>query len=181
MSGGSLNYFFTELESHALDLGDHELNNLVRDLADLFHDREWYLSGDTCEGTWREARDAFKAKWFTEHGRQERIEKYLAEFAEQVRETFGMSKKRCSSCKYWTGPQKPDSKYGKCEYEKHCSMHRSENCERFEERPDPNPCPACNTELKTGYCRWDVDEERYKMVEYHYCPKCGWSDRDEED
>ena len=40
MSGGSLNYFYIELEEHAGDLGDKELNNLVMDLARLFHDRE---------------------------------------------------------------------------------------------------------------------------------------------
>lgn len=131
MSGGSLNYFYCELQDHTKDFGDKELNELVADLAELFHEREWYLSADTGVGDWNEARDAFKAKWFTEHGRQERIEKYLAEFADEVRQTFGMSNRYYKNCTHWTEKDK-DECYGKCEYEKYCVMHRSESCERFE-------------------------------------------------
>ena len=47
MSGGHLNYFCHSLEEHIGDFGDRELDDLVKDLAELFHDREWYLSGDT--------------------------------------------------------------------------------------------------------------------------------------
>ena len=46
MSGGSLNYFYSELEGHAGDFRDKELDDLVRDLAHLFHEREWFLSSD---------------------------------------------------------------------------------------------------------------------------------------
>lgn len=133
MSGGSLDYFYCNLQDHVGDFGDKELDELVKDLAELFHDREWYLSSDTGVGDWNEARDAFKAKWFTEHGRQERIEKYLSEFAEEVRQTFGIGNRYCKFCVHWTKQEKDDY-YGKCEYEKHCVMHRSENCERFEAR-----------------------------------------------
>lgn len=135
MSGGSLDYFFYKLEEHAKDLGDKELNELVADLATLFHDREWYLSGDTGEGNWNESRDAFKAKWFTEHGRQERIEKYLAEFAEEVRQTFGISKRYCKNCKHWS---KVDGykDHGRCELDTLYMMHPSDSCDKdsFEEK-----------------------------------------------
>lgn len=131
MSGGSLDYFYCTLQEHVGDFGDKELDELVKDLAELFHDREWYLSSDTGVGDWNEARDAFKAKWFTEHGRQERIEKYLAEFVDEVRQTFGMSNRYCKNCTHWTEKDK-DERYGKCEYKKYCVMHRSENCEKFE-------------------------------------------------
>lgn len=130
MSGGSLDYFYSTLEDHVGDFGDKELDDLVKDLARLFHDREWYLSADTGVGSWRESRDKFKKKWFTEHGRQERIEKYLADFADEVRESFGISEKYCKNCKHWT--EENDSAYGSCEYEKCCLMHRQENCEKFE-------------------------------------------------
>lgn len=135
MSGGSLDYFYTELRGHSRDLGDKELDELVSDLADLFYEREWYLSGDTGEGNWREARDAFKAKWFSEHNRQERIERYLAEFADEVRDTLGVSKAYCRNCKHFTSEKEP-SKYGKCDLQKHCLTHRSDKCERFEEVND---------------------------------------------
>ena len=135
MSGGSLNYFYGYLEEHIGDFGDKELDELVKDLATLFHDREWYLSDDTGEGDWIEARDSFKEKWFTEHGRQERIEKYLKELADEIRDSFGMKTERCQTCKHWTKP--PDThKYGRCKYQKTCLMHRSESCERYEGKAD---------------------------------------------
>ena len=129
MSGGSLNYFCYQLEEHIGDFGDKELDERVKDLADLFPDREWYLSADYGEGSWIEARDAFKAKWFTEHGRQERIEKYLAEIGDEVRAMFGMSKK-CQTCKHWELESKY---YGRCEFISGHLTHRSESCERHEE------------------------------------------------
>lgn len=131
MSGGSLNYICYTLADHVGDFGDKELDELVKDLADLFHDREWYLSADIGIGNWRESRDKFKDKWFTPHGREERIERYLKEVSDEVRESFGMSNKRCWNCTRWT--LRDDSPYGKCEYHTTCLMHRSEDCEKFEE------------------------------------------------
>ena len=131
MSGGSLNYFYGDLEEHVGDFGDKELDDLVKDLAKLFHDREWYLSDDTNEGSWNEARDAFKAKWFKEGARQERIEKYLAEFTEEVRRALGFSVKYCKNCKHWTNS---NDRYGDCKFHEHCLMHRSESCEKWEQR-----------------------------------------------
>jgi len=136
VSGGSLNYFYSELQDHVGDFGDRELDELVNDLAELFHDREWYLSSDTGVGQWNEARDAFKAKWFTEHGRQERIEKYLAQIADEVRKMFGISNAYCRNCTHWTVADQYDGKYGDCEFEKHCMNHRSESCEKFEQRKE---------------------------------------------
>lgn len=135
MSGGSLNYFYALLAEHDRDFDDKELNELVTDLAELFHDREWYLSSDTGIGDWREARDAFKAKWFTEHGRQERIEKYISEFSDEIRQTFGIGTKFCKNCRHWEGRESPvcDGRYGNCPFHKGCVMHRSNSCDRFEE------------------------------------------------
>lgn len=134
MSGGSLNYFYGTLQEHIGDFEDKELDELVKDLAHLFHDREWYLSDDTCKGDWNEARDAFKAKWFTEHGRQDRIEKYLAEIAEDFRKSFGISERYCKNCKHWTAKEGHDPMYGKCAFETCCLSHRSESCEKWERR-----------------------------------------------
>jgi len=35
MSGGSLNYFYSQLEDHVGDFDDRELDDLVKDLAKL--------------------------------------------------------------------------------------------------------------------------------------------------
>lgn len=129
MSGGSFDYFYCQLQDHDKDFGDKELNELVSDLAELFHDRELYLSADTCVGDWNEARDAFKEKWFTEHGRQERIEKYLDELGQEVRESFGMAIRRCRTCRFWKANDR--GRYGSCKFEK-CLMHRAESCEKWE-------------------------------------------------
>ena len=132
MSGGSLNYFYSELEYHVGDFGDKELDELVKDLARLFHDREWFLSSDTGEGDWVEARDAFKAKWFTPHGRQERIEKYLDDVRNEVLSSFGISDRYCKNCKHWEKEDGKNPMYGKCRFVSGCVMHRSETCEKFE-------------------------------------------------
>lgn len=131
MSGGSLDYFYCQLQDHVGDFDDKELDELVKDLAELFHDREWYLSADTGIGSWNEARDTFKEKWFTKHGREERIEKYISEFAKEVRESFGMSDEYCKNCANWKR-EKDDDRYGRCKHNAHCLMHRSESCEKFE-------------------------------------------------
>lgn len=135
MSGGSLGYFYYQLEDHVGDFGDKELDELVKDLAELFHDREWFLSGDTCDSDWVEARDNFKSKWFTEHGRQDRIVKYLTEIADEVYAMFGMNNKFCHNCKHWTQDGET-SHYGKCEFERHCMTHRSESCDKYEREGD---------------------------------------------
>lgn len=133
MSGGSLDYFFCSLQDHVGDFGDKELDELVKDLAELFHDREWFLSGDTGSGAWNKARDDFKKKWFSEIGRTDRIEKYLAEFTEEIRRSFGISEKYCANCKHWMRKD-PGDVYGDCELEKCCLFHESESCDRWERR-----------------------------------------------
>jgi len=133
MSGGSLDYFYSDLERHVGDFGDKELDDLVKDLVQLFHDREWYLSSDICKGTWVEARDAFKAKWFTGDSRRERIEAYLEDVKAEVLDAFGISKRYCKNCKHWTQDKRDNYEcYGNCDLNKSCLWHRSESCEKFE-------------------------------------------------
>lgn len=136
MSGGRLDYFYSNLEEHAGDFEDAELDDLVRDLANLFYEREWFLSGDTNEGRWSEARDAFKAKWFTQHGRQERIEKYLDDMREKVFKSLGMSCKYCKTCAHWSASKEDDFPYGECDITHGCLMHRSESCDKWRSKDD---------------------------------------------
>ena len=60
MSGGSMDYVCWRIEEQADKMGDPELIAFVKDVAALKHDREWNLSGDTCD----ETKEAFKKKWF---------------------------------------------------------------------------------------------------------------------
>lgn len=132
MSGGSLNYFYAELQDHVGDFCDKELDELVADLAELFHAREWYLSDDTGEGDWNEARDAFKRKWFSEGARAERIERYLDQFADEIRKSFGISDRFCKTCKHWSPDTQYDGRYSHCEYREGVLMHRSDSCDKWE-------------------------------------------------
>lgn len=131
MSGGSLDYFYSRLEEHIGDFKDKELDELVKDLAQLFHDREWYLSGDTGEGNWNEARDNFKQKWFSEGARAERIEKYLEEIKQELLHSFGVDKRYCQNCQHWA---KESDGYGKCEFVNGYLNHRCDTCERWEKQ-----------------------------------------------
>lgn len=134
MSGGSLDYFYSRLEEHIGDFNDKELDELVKDLAQLFHDREWYLSSDTCKGDWNEARDKFKAKWFTDVSRQERVEKAFDEAKIELLQSFGFETKYCQDCKHWTVTDKlKDGRYGDCEFST-CYMHRCDTCEKWGKR-----------------------------------------------
>lgn len=135
MSGGSLDYFYCQLREHVGDFGDRELDELVDDLADLFHDREWYLSGDYGKGDWNEARDKFKQKWFTDVGRQQRMEKAFDEAKAELLQSFGLETKYCKDCESWSVEDEMGD-YGKCVFHTGCSMHRCESCERWKKKND---------------------------------------------
>ena len=134
MSGGSLDYFYVTLAEHVGDFKDAELDDLVKDLCELFHAREWYLSGDTGEGDWNDSRDAFKKKWFTELGRWGHIQDYLVGFTDELRRSLGVSEEYCQNCRFWIPT--PNFRYGECELKKMCKMHRKEYCDEFERRED---------------------------------------------
>ena len=133
MSGGSLDYFYCELQEHIGDFGDRELDELVKDLAHLFHDREWYTSGDYCKGEWEEAKDKFKQKWFTDVGRQQRIEKAFEETKTELLRSFGFEPKYCKDCKYWSAEENSE-KYGNCKNHTGCLFHRCETCGMWEKK-----------------------------------------------
>ena len=136
MSGGSLNYFYSDLEDHANDFDDVELYELVKDLAVLFHDREWYLSCDTCEGSWEESRKKFKDKWFRSGYSYERVEeiveKQFTDLKDKLMKSFGVFDRYCKNCKY----HGTDDGYGyaKCQFRKGVLMHAYETCDKFRKK-----------------------------------------------
>lgn len=89
MSGGSMNYLCYRVEEAADAMGDRELTELVKDIAELLHDREWYISGDYGEDTWEESVQKFKRKWF-EQPRKDRLKAL-------IEQTFNEAKRECMS------------------------------------------------------------------------------------
>lgn len=85
MSGGSCNYICFKIEEELCGrMKDAELNDLMKDIADLAHALEWYLSADTSESTYREKVQEFKEKWF-ESNREERLKGYIDESLDKLR------------------------------------------------------------------------------------------------
>lgn len=103
MSGGRFNYYDSSLMTELFPCSwssenkrllrenpyeDQEISELMYDLLQLTHDLDWYLSCDTSEPTYLEAKRKFKEKWFGKGGRK----KVLTELINQV---FEEAKKDC--------------------------------------------------------------------------------------
>lgn len=89
MSGGSMDYLCYRVKEVADQMGDRELIELIKDVAELLHDREWYLSGDYGDETWEKCVQKFKQKWF-EQPREERLKAL-------IEQTFNEAKRECMS------------------------------------------------------------------------------------
>lgn len=110
MSGGSMNYFYSTLKEYTNVLGDIELNELVTDLVEVFHDKEWADSADISDGRYNKTVADFKAKWF---GRtdKDRIDAVVDAKIKEVYQTLCV-KNYCKDCKHWKAE---DGKvYGQC-------------------------------------------------------------------
>lgn len=79
MSGGSHDYIFCRIEEELVgEMHDAELDDLMKDIADLAHDLEWFDSGYISKSTYLETVAKFKAKWFNGN-RKERLKGYVDE------------------------------------------------------------------------------------------------------
>ena len=84
MSGGSMDYLYYRIEEEADKMGDRELIALMKDVATLMHDREWYLSGDIRVETWEKSTATFKKKWFGT-SRASRLKGFIEEVFEDAK------------------------------------------------------------------------------------------------
>lgn len=84
MSGGSMGYIYYQVEGEADRMGDRELIELVKDVAKLLHDREWYISGDYGDDAWNKSAREFKEKWF-KSSREERLKEMIESIFEDAR------------------------------------------------------------------------------------------------
>lgn len=64
MSGGWFDYRDSMLYELADRERDIEIADLLKDLANLLHAEDYYISGDTCEETYNEELNKFRKKWF---------------------------------------------------------------------------------------------------------------------
>ena len=85
MSGGSLNYAYCKIDDCRGKMGDPELNELVKDFAELLHDREWYIDDDIGEAEWENTKNKFKSKWLR-GGHEKRLKKLVEEETEKLKE-----------------------------------------------------------------------------------------------
>lgn len=77
MSGGSHNYICYAIKNDLCgQMGDDELNDLIRDIAELAHDLEWADSGDKSPDDYERTVVKFKRKWF-ETSRSDRLKDYI--------------------------------------------------------------------------------------------------------
>ena len=78
MSGGAWDYVSYRVEELADKVEDAEIKVLIKDLAELIHDEEWYESGDYSRADYLETLKKFKKKWF-KSSRETRIKKIIIE------------------------------------------------------------------------------------------------------
>ena len=77
MSGGSYDYIYAKLiEECGGAMYDAEMNDMIKDLADVLHDLEWWQSGDCDEGRYRQTLCNFKVKLLN-GDRKARLKSYI--------------------------------------------------------------------------------------------------------
>lgn len=77
MSGGSYDYIYCRLKEECDGrMYDAEMDDMIRDLAEVLHDLEWWKSADSSEDEYRATLTRFKAKWFKDN-REERLKGYI--------------------------------------------------------------------------------------------------------
>lgn len=84
MSGGYLDYICFKLEDITDRIDDREIKDLIKDLADLLHDYEWWQSGDYGSDSYNKKLKEFKAKWFGDN-RNERLKDYFNTALDEVK------------------------------------------------------------------------------------------------
>lgn len=113
MSGGSMDYLYWKVRDVEKFFDDKRIKEMLIDISDLLHDREWYEDADICEGAYNKTELRFRHKWF-----KDRID----------------SKLFCLTCENWTKDNKTED-YGSCFYENNCLRHGYEHiCNKYQRK-----------------------------------------------
>ena len=84
MSGGSYDYVSFKLAEQCVGrMHDKELDMLVKDLSDVLHALEWWVSDDSSEEEYRKLAAEFKKKWFGQ--RDERLREIITAECESLK------------------------------------------------------------------------------------------------
>ena len=86
MSGGSMDYVYYKIEDQARYLEDRELIDIAKDFSKLFHDAEWWHSGDIDEKDYRETVKWFKDKWLRNGNIDERLRGYIDQIFDEAKQ-----------------------------------------------------------------------------------------------
>ena len=76
MSDGIMDSVWSYIERASEQARDTEIKDLLKDLAKVLHDEEWYYSGDCGKEKYLETLCQFKEKWF-KNNRTERLIEYV--------------------------------------------------------------------------------------------------------
>lgn len=100
MSGGRFDYIDSRCKSEIFGwddkcrnvFEDREISELIFDVFDLIHAYDWYASGDTCEGTYLEAKAEFKKKWLKRDDSRVQmiIDNAIDEARQELYKTYGV-------------------------------------------------------------------------------------------
>lgn len=107
MSGGHWRFYDAQLKDEIFGwcpndtwngrnvLEDKELSEMLYDIFTLLHDYDWYVSGDTSEKTYLEAKKKFKDKWLKNPGIrvQHVIDSAVEELRQEMYKTYGIENK----------------------------------------------------------------------------------------
>ncbi len=130
-----MDYLYSRIEDNADQIPHREIRELAKDFANLMHDLEWYLSGDSGQGNWIESLHKFREKWLRS-GRGERLRGYVDDMVEsnkkELLELIGEAT-YCKDCRHLS-PCEYES-YGKCELHRGYLDHRyTPSCEEYESK-----------------------------------------------
>lgn len=84
MSGGYFDYSNYRLDDLADREIDVEIRDLLKDLSNLLHDEDYYMSGDYSKETYYKSLEEFRKKWF-HNSRNIRLKNYIDDSIDKAR------------------------------------------------------------------------------------------------
>lgn len=133
MSGGSMNYIYSQVEEASRCFSNPLVRELIKDVSELLHDKEWADSGDYSDGAYNKTEKAFTEKWFRNY--DDTLKAIISNEIESVRDgllnCIGVAK-YCKDCVNWKQGNS-DSDYGRCKDDKWLTHGYEFGCDDWSE------------------------------------------------